>query len=239
MPERFHLVVPLDDPTTRPGLDADACRLLDDAERQARTTSDLAVLAAASAQLTAALVPRCRGVAVVLARRHRHEVAWASDEALVRLVQAEDGTTDGPCGEAARTRAAVQGTGVRLAERWPAWARTAGLGDEESLLFLPLLEPDRAFGTLVVSGVLGEDVPPAARSAADAVARMTAGHANRTNVEAALDARTVVGRAEGLVMGRLGVDAAAAFDVLRTESQRRNTRVQDVARRVVERGGSL
>lgn len=50
----------------------------------------------------------------------------------------------------------------------------------------------------------------------------------------ALETRDVIGQAKGVLMERFGTDAERAFEVLVKLSQDSNTRVPDVARRVVE-----
>ncbi|MBB5835904.1 ANTAR domain-containing protein [Kribbella italica] len=49
-----------------------------------------------------------------------------------------------------------------------------------------------------------------------------------------MEARTVVGQAQGILMSQFGMDAAQAFAVLRRYSQDANVKLRDVARRVVE-----
>jgi AmiR/NasT family two-component response regulator len=50
----------------------------------------------------------------------------------------------------------------------------------------------------------------------------------------ALETRDVIGQAKGMLMERCDIDANAAFNLLVTLSQKSNTRVEHVARRVVE-----
>ena len=50
----------------------------------------------------------------------------------------------------------------------------------------------------------------------------------------ALETRDIIGQAKGMLMERCGIDAAAAFNLLVTLSQKSNTRVEHVARRLVE-----
>ncbi len=50
----------------------------------------------------------------------------------------------------------------------------------------------------------------------------------------AVESRDIIGQAKGLLMERYDVDAAAAFDLLVRLSQRSNTRVEDIARKLVD-----
>ncbi len=49
----------------------------------------------------------------------------------------------------------------------------------------------------------------------------------------ALETRTVIGQAQGVLMTRQGIDAPTAFDVLRRASQRTNRKLHDIAADVV------
>lgn len=49
----------------------------------------------------------------------------------------------------------------------------------------------------------------------------------------ALASRDIIGQAKGMVMERLDIDAVRAFDLIRTLSQNTNTRLVDVAERLV------
>ena len=50
----------------------------------------------------------------------------------------------------------------------------------------------------------------------------------------AIDSRDMIGQAKGLLMERYDVDAAAAFDLLVRLSQRSNTRLEQVAQKLIE-----
>ena len=53
-------------------------------------------------------------------------------------------------------------------------------------------------------------------------------------LEAALNTRDTIGQAKGVIMERFNVDAVRAFDMLRELSQSTNTRLIDIAQRVIE-----
>jgi GAF domain-containing protein len=59
------------------------------------------------------------------------------------------------------------------------------------------------------------------------------------NLERALESRDVIGQAKGILMAREGCTADEAFDLLRRESQQRNEKVIDIARRLVDTGMAL
>jgi len=57
--------------------------------------------------------------------------------------------------------------------------------------------------------------------------------------QTALDSRDVIGQAKGILMERRGLDAGAAFDVLRRASQDLNVKLRDVAATLAERRSEL
>jgi len=50
----------------------------------------------------------------------------------------------------------------------------------------------------------------------------------------ALASRDLIGQAKGILMERFGINALAAFELLRRLSQESNTRLADIARRLVD-----
>ncbi|MEJ2889689.1 GAF and ANTAR domain-containing protein [Actinomycetospora aeridis] len=57
--------------------------------------------------------------------------------------------------------------------------------------------------------------------------------------QTALDSRDIIGQAKGILMERRGLDAGAAFDVLRRASQDLNVKLRDVAATLAERRAEL
>ena len=60
-----------------------------------------------------------------------------------------------------------------------------------------------------------------------------------TQLEQALPSRHGIGQAKGILMERRGCTADEAFDVLRHTSQDLNTKLRDLAAKVVAEGGAL
>jgi len=125
--------------------------------------------------------------------------------------------------------------------RWPRWApRAAEELAVRSMLSVRLATHERTVGSLNLYG-RGED-------AFDDVARTLAGSfaahaaiayahaAERQHLETAMASRNLIGQAQGILMERHKITAEAAFDVLVAASQDGNTRLVEVARRVVETG---
>jgi AmiR/NasT family two-component response regulator len=56
-------------------------------------------------------------------------------------------------------------------------------------------------------------------------------------LESALSTRDRIGQAKGIIMERFGIDDVQAFEMLRRLSQDGNTRLVDVAQRVIDTRG--
>jgi AmiR/NasT family two-component response regulator len=57
-------------------------------------------------------------------------------------------------------------------------------------------------------------------------------------LESALSTRDRIGQAKGIIMERYGVDDVRAFDMLRRLSQDGNTKLIDIAQRVIDTRGN-
>jgi antirestriction protein len=73
-----------------------------------------------------------------------------------------------------------------------------------------------------------------ATMARDDQARVQAMAREIEQLQRAVESRDIIGQAKGMLMERFDVDAAAAFDLLSKLSQGSNTRLADVARKLVE-----
>ncbi|WP_116946763.1 GAF and ANTAR domain-containing protein [Jiangella endophytica] len=144
---------------------------------------------------------------------------------------------EGPSLTALAAQAPVRIDDTATEPRWERWrAAVAGLG-YRSLLALPLdLGPHYA-GAVVVFWELPEQ--PADRHVA--VARLLLRHAavaiasahRASTLREAIDARSQIGFAQGILMERYGLDAAQSFEVLRRHSRDNNIKLSQVAADVV------
>lgn len=93
-------------------------------------------------------------------------------------------------------------------------------------------------------GALGlfSDRPAAFDSDDEAIAHVLASHASvalaiarmEASLAQAVDARLLIGQATGILMERYDIDADQAFAVLRRYSQTMNSKLHQVARRLIE-----
>ena len=148
---------------------------------------------------------------------------------------------EGPSPEAATATEVVLVDDAVEDPRWPAWGsqmRRLGL---RSALAVPLVVGRHHLGALTFY-----DTRPAAFTDRDRQrAALLAEHAaaslwsvgERENLRIALESRTRIGQAQGILMARHALDAVQAFALLRRLSQESNTKLYDLASKIVTQRG--
>jgi GAF domain-containing protein len=145
---------------------------------------------------------------------------------------------EGPCVEAALDELIVRTDDFRAEERWPKYSAAAVEIGVMSGLSFKLYTADRTAGALNLfafepNAFTAEDETTGVVLAAHAAAAILAGR-HGEQLESALSTRDRIGQAKGIIMERFGVDDVQAFEMLRKLSQDGNTRLIDVAQRVIE-----
>ncbi|MGV0716076.1 GAF and ANTAR domain-containing protein [Mycolicibacterium sp. XJ662] len=145
---------------------------------------------------------------------------------------------EGPCLQAAVDEVIVRTDDFRTEERWPKYAPACvELGVLSGLSF-KLYTADRTAGALnlfsfTANAFGAEDETVGSVLAAHAAAAILASR-HGEQLESALSTRDRIGQAKGIIMERYGVDDMRAFDMLKQLSQDSNTRLVDVAQRVID-----
>jgi transcriptional regulator with GAF, ATPase, and Fis domain len=182
----------------------------------------------------------------LLDEQERPKTRVWTDELSVAIDQAQYAEDAGPCLEAYR-----QGQIVRIddtqavAERWPAYSRETARHGVRSTLSLPLQAAGDVFGALnlyaTVERAFGNIEEADAELLATQVSVVLANA--RAYWEAfdlaqglsqALESRAAIEQAKGKIMATNGCGPDEAFAVLVRASQRENTKLRDIARRIVE-----
>ena len=143
----------------------------------------------------------------------------------------------GPCVEAAWESDTFVSNDLGQDPRWPEWGPEAAALGFNSLLATRLAAGEHTLGALNLYSASPRDFDADDRD----FAKMFASHAaatlmsvrQRENLLTALDARTLIGQAQGILMERFGIDADRAFGVLRRYSQARNVKLRTVAEELV------
>lgn len=190
-------------------------------------------------------IPGADMASVSVLRGDAAETVASTSERVWAIDSDQYAAGQGPCLEAARTGKIVR-VGVREAlERWPAFARSARAAGVESYLSAPLMIDEKFAGSLNLYGEQAHsfgDVDERLLQVYTAAAVATISNARRyadaraqaENLHRALESRAVIDQAIGALMATRGLDAELAFDVLARESQNTNTKLRDIAARVLE-----
>lgn len=130
-------------------------------------------------------------------------------------------------------------TDTGLDRRWPLWSARVHAAGFRSALAVRVGTLGPVHGTLVLLGAeqgafRGPGVVERARLlAAHAGAALVAAQ-QRENLWQAVDARKLIGQAQGMLMERFGLDTEQAFAVLLRYSQDRNLKLRTLAEQLIE-----
>ncbi|MET0930776.1 MAG: GAF and ANTAR domain-containing protein [Aeromicrobium sp.] len=144
---------------------------------------------------------------------------------------------EGPCLDAIRGRATYRSDDVEKDQRWPRWGPAAAEIGIRSAMGVRLATRDRGYGCLDVYA----DGPSAFSHSDEDTAEMLAAHATAAlslaervkNMTTALESRTTIAQAQGVLMEKFDIDPEAAFGFLKRISQHENTRLATVAEAIL------
>ncbi len=158
-----------------------------------------------------------------------------------RLDELQMEYNEGPCVQAALDEVIVRTNDFRNEGRWPRYSPAVVELGVLSGLSLKLYTANRTAGALNLFAFK----PNAFSSADETIGTVLAAHAAAAilasregeELHSALSTRDRIGQAKGIIMERYQVDDVRAFEMLRRLSQDSNTRLVDIAERVVETRG--
>ena len=180
----------------------------------------------------------CESAGVDLIEKRVVRSVASSSRAAQRLGEMQNEVGEGPCLSAIREHETFRTDDLEGDDRWP---RFAALAHSElhvrSMVGFRLFVEEDTMGALN----LHSSRPGAFDDDAVAVGSVLAAHAaiamswarERAYMKGAIEHRDVIGQAKGLLMARRSISSDAAFELLREASQRSNTKLFDVAARVV------
>lgn len=174
----------------------------------------------------------------------------ASEQLVVEAERHQHLVREGACHDAHAGNEVVVVDDLTTETRWPDYTpRVLGLG-LRSVLGVPMNAHGQTIGVINIyrdhpSSWHEDDI-----ASAEILASMGAGyilnanqlraqHALAEQLEAAIESRDVIGQAKGLIMAETGIDADAAFGLLRSKSQQQNRKLRDVAQVLVEQRNSV
>ena len=196
------------------------------------------------ATLAAATIPHTTGAGVTLVDA-RGKRSRAATDALVEAADTLQYQVDsGPCLTAWRDQATVRVDDTTTEGRWPQWTTAAADLGVRAVVSVPLVAAGTSIGAMKVYSV-----QPAAYDAhAEALLQLFARQAAilLTNTQTLTDARRlsaqltaalvnrdIIGQAKGILLTQGARDEQDAFGMLVAASQMSNTKLHEVARRVV------
>jgi len=181
----------------------------------------------------------CSYAGIILVHdRTRVETVAATHPVVTDLDRIQMEAGEGPDLEVIADRHGVLVDDARTEQRWPRWTRAVTETGVRSMLGTRLYTSSSTIGSLNLY-----DLEPHRFQDVDVdVAHMIARHAavaldsarDTEHLWRAIDARNLVGQAQGILMERFGIDADQAFGVLRRYSQDNNVKLHDVAERLIE-----
>lgn len=188
--------------------------------------------------LAAELVPGCDHASLSLVSRSGVGTAVATGEVVEHGDRLQYECGEGPCLEAVRAPAPVLSHDLAVERRWPRWSpRVVAEVGMRSVLSLQLYTAQRRFGSLNLyaqqpGSYTSDDVVTAQDVAAQLAVAISASREIEQRTTA-METRTVIGQAQGMLMERFGLDPDQAFAYLRRVSQHENRKLVEVATALV------
>lgn len=229
--------------------DGSLAAALDELAALLMATNTFADLMQQFATLAVRTVPTALTCGITLAQTGR-VITVASATPLADLLDEHQYERDhGPCLEAMETSTIVDAPDLSVESRWSDYPRLAMAHGVSSIYSSPMIVNDHALGVvnLYAAAPHAFDAPEARAAVAQAVAlagvAVTATLRNHGDVtlteqlQTALNSRSAIDQAVGIVMATQNCSASAAFAILRGISQTRNVRLAVIARDLVERTG--
>ena len=168
----------------------------------------------------------------------------ASDEPGRMLETLQEQFGEGPCIDAFLDDAPVLAPDLGADPRWPSVGPLAARHGVRAVLGVPIDLRDGPMGTLNVYAAQPRGWDDSEVAAIQAYTRVIASllrsavqaHVSgraATQLQQALDSRSLIEQAKGVLMERRGLDQQAAFELLRSRARSTRRRLQDVARETV------
>ena len=192
------------------------------------------------------LLTHCTSASVTIIEQGRPITVGSTDDTAKALDDAQYAAGAGPCLTAARERRVVRIDDTGKDERWPRFCNSARGHGVRSSLSVPLVLSGQ--GTFAGFNVYG-DVVAGFTDDEEQLCQTFAGQASIVvsnaqaywamfelshNLTTAMETRAVIEQAKGALMSTHRIDAGAAFDLLRQQSQTSNRKLRDIAADVVD-----
>jgi GAF domain-containing protein len=184
------------------------------------------------------IIQGCDLVGISVVHSDGIDTPAGTDEKLKRIDELQFVLKEGPCFDALHVHEIVHSRDLANDKRWPTWgplvAKEVGVASIVSYRLYTTLDTLGAMNLYSVTpdAFDADDINNGHALAAHVGVALAASQ-NAEHLEMAITNRTVIGRAEGILMERFDMPPAQAFAVLRRVSQRRNVRLNRVAEDLV------
>jgi len=191
----------------------------------------------------ARIATSCDDAGIMLVHaRNQIETAAATSQRVGESHNLQIVHDEGPCLDAIEGEAIYQSRDVGNDPRWLKWGPSVAELGIRSVLSVRLETRTRRYGSLNlyadrVDAFDEDDVAVATIFVRHAAVALANAH-NEEGLQVAIDARKLIGQAQGILMERFDIDADRAFDFLRRQSQAHNVKLRYVAEWVVEHRNS-
>jgi GAF domain-containing protein len=175
---------------------------------------------------------------MLLHDRNRVEIAATTDPRVDDADHLQLELNEGPCLSAIDVGGHFVIPDTRTEQRWPRWCQRVSELGIISVLGIRLATSSSTVGAL---NLFANSTDRFSHDDDIAVAGILARHASialdtaqrRDNMQHAVDARTTIGQAQGILMERFNLDADQAFAVLRRYSQSQQIKLSEVAHKLI------
>ncbi|HKU09882.1 GAF and ANTAR domain-containing protein [Sinomonas terrae] len=169
-----------------------------------------------------------------------------SDQEALELDKIQYSSLEGPCMEALRTGQVFDIRDMQSEERWPRYVEAMRESEIRSVLGVPIPLRGEASASLnsyaETPGSFGGETRQAALSFAEFAStsvtlalRITAESERASDLEAALESRTAINLAAGIIMAQSRCTSQEAMEILKRASNQRNVKVRDIASSILQR----
>jgi hypothetical protein len=189
--------------------------------------------------LAVKLIAGCDHASVTLLRSGRMLTPVGSDDLVRRGDALQYELAEGPCLDSLHSHETVMSQDLSQEKRWPRWTDSALVDmDIRAMMSLWLARNSRSYGALNLYADRIHAFEPEDYATAHALAAQlsVAVAAQREIGErgVAMESRTQIGQAQGILMERLAIDADQAFAYLRRISQSENRKLITICNEIVE-----
>lgn len=222
-------------------VDRDLNRLIAHAVRDMATAPTFDSTLDRAVELCMEAIPSCDLAGISIRDSREVRTLAASSELLRQIDDLQFQLTEGPCYDALRLHEVVVSNDLAADERWPRWgSRMVEEVGVRSVLSLRLFTNSDTLGALNLYGrpvtAFGNDDVQEGQVLAAHAAALVASSVKESQLTTALEHRTILGQATGILMERFGLEADAAFGVMRRISQTHNLKLYQIAQHLVSTG---